>query len=153
MNVMNSFTYVRVHQFYDTSLFHERTMIYWWFRCLLSLIHVTQTSNNAHQSYSTNHRVTTDQLCTISMSKLRETTCKIFKMVTKHSMYKKEMSRSSLLLFSTFTKGKLVTPKEVTMNNDPVSSLPGPLNSGWSFLNSHRKQQLKIIKLEKKEKI
>lgn len=39
------------------------------------------------------------------------------------------------------------------MNNDPVSSLPGPLNSGWSFLNSHRKQQLKIIKLEKKEKI
>lgn len=60
------------------------------------------------------------------------------------------MSRSSLLLFLTFTHGKLVTPKEVTMNNDPVSSLPGPLNSGWSFLNSHRKQQLKIIKLEKK---
>lgn len=55
------------------------------------------------------------------------------------------MSRSSLLLFLTFTHGKLVTPKEVTMNNDPVSSLPGPLNSGWSFLNSHRKQQLKII--------
>lgn len=60
------------------------------------------------------------------------------------------MSRSSLLLFLTFTHGKLVTPKEVTMNNDPVSSLPEPLNSGWSFLNSHRKQQLKIIKLEKK---
>lgn len=63
------------------------------------------------------------------------------------------MSRSSLLLFLTFTHGKLVTPKEVTMNNDPVSSLPGPLNSGWSFLNSHRKQQLKIIKLEKREDI
>lgn len=62
------------------------------------------------------------------------------------------MSRSSLLLFLTFTHGKLVTPKEVTMNNDPVSSLPGPLNSGWSFLNSHRKQQLKIIKLEKKKR-
>lgn len=63
------------------------------------------------------------------------------------------MFRSSFFLFLIFIYGKFVIFKEVIMNNDFVFLLLGLFNSGWFFLNSYCKQQLKIIKFEKKEKI